>query len=68
MQRKLYDYFAARVRLVWYVDPSTRSARAYTAPDRCEPVNEQQSLRGGEVLPGFTLPLHELFAKADRGD
>ena len=66
MQRKLNDYFTAGVRLVWYIDPATRSAKAYTAPDRCESVSEQQSLGGGDVLPGFELPLHELFAKADR--
>lgn len=64
MWRKLHDYFAAGVRLVWYVDPRTRSARAYTAVDQCVALGEQDSLSGGEVLPGFELPLKELFAKA----
>lgn len=64
MQRKLQDYFTAGVRLVWYVDPRTRSARAYTAVDQCVAVGEPGSLCGGEVLPGFELPLKELFAKA----
>jgi len=64
MWRKLHDYFAAGVRLVWYVDPQTRSARAYTAVDQCVALGEQDSLSGGEVLPGFELPLKDLFTKA----
>src|SRR5208282_3410633 len=35
MDRKLRDYFQAGVRLVWYIDPTTRTARAYTAEDAC---------------------------------
>lgn len=63
MERKLHDYFTAGVRLVWYIDPHTRSAKSYTAEDRCAEVAETQSLSGGDVLPGFELPLKELFAK-----
>jgi len=63
MQRKLHDYFTAGVRLVWYIDPQTRSAKSYTAEDQCVELVESQSLSGGDVLPGFELPLKELFAK-----
>ena len=63
MQRKLHDYFTAGVRLVWYIDPQTRSAKSYTAEDQCVELVESQSLSGGDVLPGFGLPLKELFAK-----
>jgi Uma2 family endonuclease len=66
MQRKLRDYFAAGVRLVWYVDPRSRTARAYTAPDQGIVLDQQQSLSGGAVLPGFELPLRDLFAELDR--
>jgi hypothetical protein len=66
MQRKLRDYFAAGVRLVWYVDPRSRTAKAYTAPDQGIVLDQQQSLSGGEVLPGFELPLRDLFAELDR--
>ena len=66
MQRKLRDYFAAGVRLVWYVDPRSRTATAYTAPEQETVLDQQQSLSGGEVLPGFELPLRDLFAELDR--
>jgi Uma2 family endonuclease len=65
MDRKLRDYFTAGVRLVWYIDPATRSAKAYTAPEQCVEVAENGSLSGGEVLPGFELPLKELFARIE---
>jgi Uma2 family endonuclease len=64
MQRKLHDYSAAGVRLVWYVQPHTRSARSYTAEDRFIDIAESGSLSGGDVLPGLELPLKDLFAKA----
>jgi Uma2 family endonuclease len=62
MQRRLRDYFTAGVRLVWYIDPRTQTARAYTAEDQCTEVGPQDSLSGGEVLPGLQLPMKDLFA------
>jgi Uma2 family endonuclease len=63
MRRKLQEYFAAGVRLVWYVDPPTRTTIVYTSPDQCETLGEGDVLTGGDVLPGFELPLRELFAE-----
>ena len=66
MQRKLRDYFTANVRLVWYINPRTQTATAYTAPDKFVTVGRDQSLSGSEVLPGFELSLQYLFAKAGK--
>ena len=63
MQRKLHDYFTAGVQLVWYIDPRTQTAKAYSAEDRCLELTEEDSLSGEPVLPGFELPLKGLFAK-----
>lgn len=60
----LHDYFSAGVKLVWYIDPRTKSAKSYTAEDRCVEISEDQFLSGGDVLPGFELSLRKLFAKA----
>jgi Uma2 family endonuclease len=65
MERKLRDYFAAGVELVWYIDPETRTARVYTSPDQCEMLDESQTLTGGNVLPGFELSLKDLFSEAE---
>ena len=65
MSRKLHDYFTAGVRLVWYIDPASRIARAYTAEDEGIACRATDVLAAGEVLPGFQLPLERLFATLD---
>ncbi len=66
MGRKLREYFDSGTRLVWYVDPLTRSVRAYTGAGESTLVTEDQTLDGGEVLPGFSLPVRHWFARVGR--
>jgi Uma2 family endonuclease len=66
MERKLREYFFAGSRLVWLVDPASRTARVYTSPDDSTTLTEADSLDGGDVLPGFSLPLKDLFARVPR--
>lgn len=68
MDRKLHDYFAAGVQLVWYIEPRDRTARAYTAANQWTEIGSADALIGGEVLPGFELPLAELFAWVQEPD
>jgi len=64
MERKLADYFAAQVRRVWYIHHTPRrEVQVYTSPETCTVLNEQQTLDGGDVLPGFTLALKGFFAE-----
>jgi Uma2 family endonuclease len=65
MAEKLLDYFGAGVEVVWYVDPIKKTVRVYTGPDESRLLRETQTLDGGTVLPGFALPLRELFADPD---
>jgi len=67
MKRKLREYFDAGVRLVWLIDPETRSALIHTSPEASTKLEIGESLDGGDVLPGFALPLAELFECLDRG-
>jgi len=66
MARKRQEYFAAGVRLVWLVDPEARTVEVYTDRDQSTVRHEVDTLEGGAVLPGFALPLCELFAELDR--
>jgi Uma2 family endonuclease len=66
MRLKLDEYFEAGVRLVWYVDPRTRSARIFTARDDVTTIDATGHLEGRDVLPGFSLRLGELFERAER--
>jgi Uma2 family endonuclease len=66
MTRKLHEYVTAGVRLVWYIEAKARVVRVYKSPKRCKLLSKGQSLDGGKVLPGFALPIRELFAGARR--
>ena len=55
MDRKLREYFAAGVRLVWYADPRKRQVAVYNAVDLLTVMDEAATLDGGAVLPGFAL-------------
>jgi Uma2 family endonuclease len=65
MARKRQEYFSAGVQVVWQVDPRTRTVEVFTVPAQSTVLHEAQTLEGGMVLPGFTLPLQELFSELD---
>jgi Uma2 family endonuclease len=65
IRRKLGEYFAAGVRLAWVIDPRKRTARVHKSARRSSLVREHQSLDGGDVLPGFSVRLAELFRDLD---
>jgi Uma2 family endonuclease len=64
MTRKRREYFDAGVRLLWLIDPDTRTAIVYTGAEQSCSLGESQNLDGA-VLPGFTLSLQALFAEMD---
>jgi Uma2 family endonuclease len=68
MARKVSEYFASGCRLVWLVDPRTRTVAAYTSTAKPIMLTEKQVLTGGDVLPGFRLPLRKLFGLRDEPD
>jgi Uma2 family endonuclease len=66
MAVKRRQYFAAGVQLVWEVNPEARTVAVYTSPDEPTILSAADTLDGGAVLPGFTLPREQLFAELDR--
>ncbi|HTU91875.1 MAG TPA: Uma2 family endonuclease [Gemmataceae bacterium] len=65
IDRKLHEYFRSGTRLAWVVDSRKRIVRVYTAPDQFHLLTEDQSLDGGDLLPGLSLPLREVFAQLE---
>jgi len=61
VMKKAQSYIAAGVRLVWVVDPETRQAHVFRPGKPVAIVEAHESLSGEDVLPGFTLPLSEIF-------
>jgi Uma2 family endonuclease len=66
MRLKRQDYFTAGAQLVWEVDPEARTVSVYTALEDPTVLTESDTLDGGAVLPGFALPLRDLFGELDR--
>lgn len=58
---KLTDYFAAGVRLVWVLFPVSGRLYVYQSPERVTGLDRSDELNGGDVLPGFRLPIAALF-------
>lgn len=62
MDQKLREYFASGTRLAWIIDPATRSVAVFRAAG--SPVRvlaEGETLDGQDVVPGFSMPVEELF-------
>ncbi|MCE2514205.1 MAG: Uma2 family endonuclease [Acidobacteria bacterium] len=61
VQAKIADYFSAGTRLVWIVEPATRTVRVFRSPQDMEVIREGGELSGGDVLPGFRCAVQRLF-------
>ncbi len=61
VEAKVAQYLADGVRLVWVMNPRLKTVIAHTA-SRITRLTEADILDGGEVLPGFSLPISALFA------
>lgn len=62
MDEKIRIYLRAGVRLVWIVNPKSRSVTVYSADGTVRSVLPGGVLDGGDVLPGFALPVDRIFA------
>ena len=60
---KMQEYFEFRVQEVWIVSPLRREAHVYTSPKENRIFSAQDVLEG-PILPGFKLPLAQLFLYA----
>jgi Uma2 family endonuclease len=58
---KVQDYLDAGVRLVWVVYPNTRTVVEYCPPGQSRLYRLDDELVGGDILPGFSFKLHDLF-------
>lgn len=65
IQHKLRNYFRYGVKVVWLVYPLTRQIDVYTSLEEAVTFDGDSVLSGGELLPGFTLNLRDLFAVLD---
>lgn len=61
LREKANYYLLNGTRLVWIVDLAKRLVIVLT-PDEEQILLENEILSGGDVLPGFSMPVHDIFA------
>jgi Uma2 family endonuclease len=59
--RKALEYLGAGGRVVWIVDPDSEEVMIVTPPNAFRILGRDDTLDGGDVLPGFTWKVAELF-------
>ena len=59
---KLEEYFAIGVRVVWVVDTRMHTVYVYRSLTDVQRFTAEEELPGGDVLPGFSMPVKEMFA------
>jgi len=65
MLQKRQECFTAGTVLFWIVDPRARTVEVFTTPTTSTLLTAADTLVGDPVLPGFSLPLAQLFAELD---
>jgi len=58
---KVREYFEAGVRVVWKVYPKERIIHIYDGFTAIRVLSGADAIDGGEAVPGFRLPLADLF-------
>ena len=61
---KVREYFHYGVQVVWVVAPEERQVYVYDSPTHVRILTGQDELTGGEVVPGFRMPLGHLLQHA----
>jgi Uma2 family endonuclease len=58
---KVQDWLAAGCRAVWLVDPAERTVSIHDNRGQVRTLSVSDELTGGDVVPGFRLPVAEIF-------
>jgi len=61
VEDKVFDYRMAGVKLIWIVNPKTKSAIIRRLDGSCSEVDVRGTLSGEDVVPGFECAVAELF-------
>ncbi|MCY4537814.1 MAG: Uma2 family endonuclease [Chloroflexi bacterium] len=62
VRRKAETYLRHGTALVWLIDPEAKTAEVWQpGTERREVIDLDGELAGGDILPGFSLPLKRLF-------
>jgi Uma2 family endonuclease len=65
LHEKLTEYFDNGCRLAWVINPDEQVVLVYHQPQPDKLLRSSDSLDGEDIIPGFTLPVADLFAELD---
>lgn len=60
-KRRIAEYLEAGARLVWAIEPPTRTATVHRPDGSARLLREDETLDGEDVVPGYRLRLRDLF-------
>jgi len=60
--QKVQDWLGFGVRMVWVVDPATRTVAVHRGGGTFRVYGEEDTLTGEDVLPGFECKVSEIFS------
>jgi len=63
IQDKVQQYLDHGTRQVWVADPANRTLTVYTPDHQARVYQSSETVPGDEMLPGFELPLTQVFAQ-----
>ena len=61
VEEKIFDWLAAGARMVIAVNPRRRAVTVYRSLTDIVVLTENDILDGGDVVPGWTVPVRDLF-------
>lgn len=62
VQEKVFLWLDHGAQMVWVVDPRAHTVTVYRGRDAVQVLTEHDELSGGDVVPGFLVPIVDLFA------
>jgi Uma2 family endonuclease len=61
VEEKVEDWIAAGTRMVLIANPRSRTVTVRLPGNKIEILTERDTIQGGEVVPGWTLPVADVF-------
>jgi Uma2 family endonuclease len=61
LEEKLHDYLVSGTRLIWVADPVRRTVMVVPNDLPVHWLHEGDTLEGGDVIPGFSCAVAEIF-------
>ena len=66
LERKVHEYLAAEGLAVWVLNPAEQTVHVFQAGGLSRVLSRGDTLTGDPVLPGFSVPLADLFGVTTR--